>query len=106
MCYGRRELNVPSGFHELFWDCRPEALDTDRQAPFIIERLLEYGTLAAVRWVLDVYGPERLKSYLRERGVRTLSRKTLSFWTLVLGLEGEPCFDRSSLERSRPYWNY
>ena len=82
------------------------SLRTDRHAPFIIERLLEYGSLAAVRWVLDVYGRERLKSYLRERGVRTLSRKTLSFWTLVLGLEGEPCFDRSSLERSRPYWNY
>ena len=99
-------MKVPLEFHELFWDCRPETLDTDRQAPFVIERLLEYGSLAAARWVLATYGRERLATFLRERGVRTLSRKTLSFWTLLLGVEGEPCFDRSSLERSRPHWNY
>ncbi len=99
-------MNVPSEFHDLFWDCRPETLDLDRHAPFILERLLEYGSLASARWALDTYGTEELKTFLRERGVRTLSRKTLSFWTLLLGLEGEPCFDRSSLERSRPYWNY
>ena len=58
-------MNVPSEFHDLFWDCRPETLDTDRHAPFILERLLEYGSLAAVRWALDTYGPERLKTFLR-----------------------------------------
>lgn len=35
---------------------------------------------------------ERLKTFLRTRGVRALSRKTLSLWTLLLGLEGEACF--------------
>lgn len=99
-------MKVPLEFRGLFWDCRPETLDTDRHAPFVIERLLEYGSLASARWVLDTYGRERLTTFLRDRGARTLSRKTLSFWTLLLGVEGEPCFDRSSLERSRPYWNY
>jgi len=99
-------VNLPAEFHDLFWDCRPEALDTDLHAPFILERLLEYGSLTTARWALDSYGPERLKTFLRERGVRTLSRKTLSFWTLLLGLEGEACFDTSSLKRSRPFWNY
>jgi len=51
-------LNLPPQFHDLFWDGRPETLDTDRQAPFIVERLT---------------------TFLRGRGVRTLSRKTLGF---------------------------
>jgi hypothetical protein len=102
----RDALNVPLEFHDLFWDCRPETLDVDRHAPFVLERLLEYGSLASARWALDTYGTERLTTFLRERGIRTLSRKTLSFWTLLLGLEGEPCFHRSSLDRSRPYWNF
>jgi len=97
---------IPPGLHRLFWDCRPESLDIQAQAPFILERILEYGSLDAVRWVLETYGAERLKGFLRDRGVRTLSRKTLSFWTLLLGLEGEACFARSSLKRSRPFWNY
>ena len=49
---------------------------------------------------------KRVAEFLRGRGVRTLSRKTLGFWTLLLGLEGEPCFGTSSLARSRPYRNY
>lgn len=74
--------------------------------PFVLERILEYGSLAAVRWALNTYGIGRVKEFLRNRGVRTLSRKTLSFWTLLLDLEGEECFERSSLNRNRPFWNY
>ena len=99
-------VSLPSELHDLFWDCRPADVDLEIHAPFVLERVLEYGSLAAVRWALLTYGPERLATFLRERGVRTLSRKTLSFWVLQLGLEAEPCFERSSLSRSRPFWNY
>lgn len=99
-------VNLPSELHRLFWDCRPETIDSETHAPFVLGRILEYGSLAAVRWALQAYGVERIKEFLRERGLRTLSRKTLSFWTLLLGLEDEACFERSSLNRSRPFWNY
>lgn len=99
-------MNLPPNLHHLFWDCRPESIDTEAQAPFVLERTLEYGSLAAVRWALNTYGIGRVKEFLRDRGVRTLSRKTLSFWTLLLDLEGEECFERSSLNRNRPFWNY
>jgi hypothetical protein len=36
---------------------------------------------------------------MREREIRTLARKTLSFWTL-LELEGEACYETSSLGRT------
>ena len=96
---------IPSEVGHLFWDCRHEAIDLETHAPFVLERILEYGSLGAVRWALRTYGAERLAEFLRGRGARTLSRKTLSFWTLILGLEGETCFQPSSLSRNRPYWN-
>jgi hypothetical protein len=99
-------VDLPRDLHPLFWDCRPEAVDPQAHAPFVLERVLEYGSLAGARWALRTYGIERITSFLRTRGVRTLSRKTLSFWTVLLGLEGEACFQRSSLDRSRPFWNY
>ena len=99
-------MSLPPHLHHLFWDCHPETLDTEAHAPFILERILEYGSLRAARWALETYGAERLEAFLRERGVRTLSRKTLSLWTLLLGLEGEACFATSSLTRSRPFWSY
>lgn len=106
MWYSQSTVDLPPDVRHLFWDCRPETVDIQAHAPFVLERILEYGTLAAARWALQTYGSERIKDFLRERGVRTLSRKTLSFWTFLLGLEGEACFERSSLTRSRPFWNY
>jgi len=99
-------MRVPTEFHHLFWDCRPDRLDPEAHASFILERILEYGSLASVRWALEVYGAARIKEFLIGRGLRTLSRKTLAFWTLILGLDAERCFERSSLARSRPFWNY
>ena len=99
-------MSLSPALHHLFWEYRPETIDTEAHAPLVLERILEYGSLSDVRWALGTYGPERLKTFLRERGVRTLSRKTLSFWTLQLGLEGDPCFQKSSLSRSRPFWDY
>jgi len=97
---------LPDFLFPLFWDYPSESIDAEMHAFVVLERVLEYGSLEAVRWVLATYGPERLKDFLRRRGVRVLSRKTLSFWTLLLGLEGEECFATSSLSRSRPFWNY
>ena len=99
-------MMIPPEFHHVFWDCQPDRLDPEAHAPFILERLLEYGSLASVRWAMEAYGSERIKGFLLDRGRRTLSRKTLAFWTLILGLDAEPCFERSSLTRSRPFWNY
>lgn len=104
--YSQSTVDFPPDLRRLFWDCRPETVDLQAHGPFVLERILEYGTLAAVRWALQTYGSERIKGFLRGRGVRTLSRKTLSFWTFLLGIEGEACFERSSLTRSRPFWNY
>jgi hypothetical protein len=105
-CYSLRAVKLPATLYPLFWDCRPESIDPDIHGPFVLERVLEYGSLASVRWALGAYGPDRIREFLRTRGARTLSRKTLSFWTLLLDLEGEVCFETSSLRRSRPFWNY
>lgn len=99
-------MTLPAFLVPLFWDYPPGAIDPDTHAFFVLERVLEYGSLEAARWALATYGPGRLEEFLRRRGVRVLSRKTLSLWTVLLGLEGETCFATSSLSRSRASWNY
>jgi hypothetical protein len=99
-------VRPPPALASLFWDHPLEAIDTDRHADLVMERILEYGSLAAARWALATYGVDGLRAFLRRRGVRVLSRKTLSFWIFLLDLEGDECFAPSSLNRSRPFWNY
>jgi hypothetical protein len=101
-----KSVKLPASVHRLLWDCPPESVDPDRHAALVLERVLEYGSLATVRWALDAYGPDRIRQFLRARGARTLSRKTLSFWKVLLDLESDPCFETSSLRHSRPFWNY
>ncbi|MEW5799308.1 MAG: hypothetical protein AB1728_09900 [Bacteroidota bacterium] len=90
----------------LFWDVDPEKIDLERNANYVIERFLEYGTLEGVRWLRKLYGDERIKHYILQRGYKTLSNKTLNFWKLLLNLEREECLQPSSLKSSRKYWNY
>lgn len=99
-------MELPGFLHSLFWDCPPETIDLRGHADLVLGRILEYGSLRSVRWALDVYGPARIREFLLHRGCRTLSRKTLSFWTTLLRLEDDPCFQPSSLSHSRRFWNY
>jgi hypothetical protein len=99
-------VKLPCAVHSLFWDHSPDAIDADLHAPLVLDRVLEYGTLADAHWALGAYGVDRIRDYLRRRGVRTLSRKTLAFWTGLLGLEDEVRFQPSSLRRNRAPWDY
>jgi hypothetical protein len=65
-----------------FWDVDPEKLDLERHKTFIIERILELGDEAAVRWLFAAY--PRPDIILVLRAARALSPKSHGFWTLVL----------------------
>ena len=45
---------LPGFVHELFWDVDPKAVDPDRHYFFVLERLLEEGDDAAIRWVMSL----------------------------------------------------
>jgi hypothetical protein len=65
-----------------FWDVDPNLLDVERHKAYIIERILELGDEAAVRWLFATYSRPDIVSVLR--GSRGLSAKSRGFWTLVL----------------------
>jgi len=71
---------VPRDLEWLFWDSDPSGLDLDAHAAHILPRVIEFGGLAEVRWLLSAYGPERIHGFLRERGHPELSDRTLAFW--------------------------
>ena len=44
----------------LFWDMDRERLDTERHSAYLIQRVLEYGTLNDWRLTRDYYGLDRI----------------------------------------------
>ncbi len=61
----------------LFWDANPENIDLDKDAPFIIERVLERGTTAEWQFIKQKYGLEKIKS--EALNASYLTKTTLHF---------------------------
>lgn len=61
-------------------------LDLERDAVVIIERTLEHGGQAEVRWLFRRYGEERVRQVVADRGARHLSPRVFTFWRLVLDI--------------------
>lgn len=66
----------------------PEPPATDGEFwPILVERLLEDGDRNDLRWLTTALPEERLAEWLDQRGARRLSRRSCSFWSLLLDRE-------------------
>ncbi|MEW6229414.1 MAG: hypothetical protein AB1700_15215 [Bacillota bacterium] len=95
---------LPPSLNKFFWDVDPKAVDIDKNYFFVLERLLEEGDDAAIRWVMSYYGDGQRLEVVRNS--RRLSRKTARLWQNYYGLGEEEvrCLSTSSRETGNPYW--
>ena len=73
----------------LFWESDFDALDVDRDTDYILARMLEFGDMATVHWLLGTFGEERVHQFFREVGHPELSRRTIAFWRAYFKAEDE-----------------
>lgn len=83
-------MKPPRARHWLFWDVEPTRLDTKRDRDYILARVLEFGRLEDVKWLLMRYGLRGIHEFLRDRGSPEISPRTLAFWRVVLEAKEEP----------------
>jgi hypothetical protein len=92
--------SVPQRFHWVFWDTDPETIDLAAHHDHVIPRVLEFGGLDEVRWLLAQYGRDAIHAFLRDVGSTELTPRTLGFWRVVLQAEDEEWVDRSGWRRA------
>lgn len=78
---------------ELFWDTKPEKIDPEKNARYIIERILDFGRDEEVRWLWHRYDHQLIRKVVDES--RSLQARTKALWTLLLP-------DTSKSSRRRP----
>lgn len=88
----------------LFHDARVEDVDPEVHAAFVIERVLDRGTLRSVGALLRYYGRDRIRSVLLEGGLTRLSPRTVPLWMAFLQLAAEQCTPKSSPRPRSPFW--
>ena len=68
----------------LFWDTRTDIVDMEKNAPYVVQRVLEYGRLSDWKLLLSYYGLSRIADIACH--LRTLEERALSFISTVSGI--------------------
>lgn len=69
---------------DAFWDTDLQLIDPALHKEFVIERLLQYGGLEGVRWIMEYWGADSIREVVQKS--RTLSRMTATFWSVYFDL--------------------
>ena len=71
----------------LFWDIDPRNFNIDESAAWIIQRVLEYGSMKDWKIIEDHFGVDKIVSYAQT--LRTLDPVALSFLCFISGTKKE-----------------
>lgn len=78
-------MKVAESFNRyIFWDVNPEELDWQKNAQFIIERVLMRGFTRDIETIFSVYSKEQIKSAVLKS--KTLDKKTANYMSLYLSI--------------------
>ncbi|OGG09704.1 hypothetical protein A2781_00825 [Candidatus Gottesmanbacteria bacterium RIFCSPHIGHO2_01_FULL_42_27] len=75
---------LPPSLHFFFWDCDVTKLNPAKKPYYVINRLLDKGNLAAVRWVRRNFPEELIIETIKK--MRDFSSKTVIFWSRLLNI--------------------
>jgi hypothetical protein len=88
----------------LFWDVEVAKLDMERDKRFIIQRVLEYGTLSDWKIITNEYGINTIITEMQQ--VRALDNASLSFICTIANIKKET-FRCYTLKQLHPqHWNF
>jgi hypothetical protein len=91
---------LPEFLRSLFWEVDFDRLRVPGHERYVIERVLEYGDLPEVKWMLGRFSRTEIAQTLRRS--RSLSPKSANFWAFILGLPREEIRCLSTSFRQRP----
>jgi len=98
MSFSGNPKRIPVSARPFFQEYNLEHLDVDQHAALVIERILQYGNRAEVRWLSETYGRDQIRHWLIQSGMSRLSLRRYHLWRFVFDLQ----------EGSKPtgIWNY
>ncbi len=95
---------MPQAAQKYFWDTKTSRLKPERHKVYIISRLLEFGDLPAVKWLLRNYSSKEIQGVLKKS--RAISAKSAIFWANFFGIPHEEilCLNKHSQSQQKSHW--
>ena len=88
----------------IFWDTDEEKVDYERNARYIISKVVMYGTIDDWKQIKSYYGLQRIKQEMLQE--RYLDKKALSFLSCILETPKEEFRCYTEQRSIPPHWNY
>lgn len=88
----------------LFWDTDISTIDVNKNARFIIHRVIERGTLANWKTIKQFYGLEKIKEEILN--IKSLDVKTLNFFSIYFELDKTDFRCYSTIQSNPKHFNY
>jgi len=82
---------IPLVFKKFFWDADFTKLKFPEHENYVLGRLMAYGDLASITWILRTFEHSTINRHLERKGERTLDKKSYLFWKKVLRMEDLWC---------------
>ena len=76
------ETSLPEMLKEYLWDCNFDELSLDKYPFYITERILNYGDMTSLRWLLDRIDRKLLAEVVGKS--RSLTKKARNYWEIML----------------------
>ena len=65
---------IPGKIKRLFWDVKKDGVDIDFHRSYIIRRIMDFGNMDDVKWMLETYSQDQIVEVVREEQ-RTLAKE-------------------------------
>lgn len=88
----------------IFWDTRYESIQWDKNGPYVIDRVLHYGTLKDWKKVLDYYGFQAVREVVKN--LRHLDTRVLSYCSVFFNLPKEQFRCYNTEPSLKKHWDY
>lgn len=73
---------LPEHLRKYFWDCDYNELNLAQSSEFIAERILNFGEMRSLKWLLSKIDKNFLKQLVNKS--RNLNNKTRNLWRIIL----------------------
>ncbi len=80
-------LKIPKKMQWLFWSCKIEDLDLEKDKHYIISQVLNYGIWKDLKWLFKVYSEKEIKNVVKNPARGVWFRDVLNFWNLIFALK-------------------
>jgi len=100
------KIKLPDSVKKYFWDTDFKEIDSQKNAVYVAERLIELGDLEQLRWLKKTYGLEFLKRIVQKS--RNLSQKSANFFSIYFKINPNNilCLQEDYHQKHKIIWNH